>query len=38
MICMNKLGSIRVVDESDCYAGDITEVTRSSEEDWKDLS
>jgi len=38
MICMNKLGVMRIVDESDCVSGDITEQTMNSEDDWKSLS
>ena len=35
---MNKLGIIRVVDESECFSGDITEQTMNSQADWKSLS
>ena len=35
---MNNLGSMRIVDESDCLAGDISEQTRNMLDDWNDLS
>ena len=37
MICINRIGDVRIVDESECIQGDITEQTMTSQDDWKSV-